>query len=188
MINSRKISDLREDVAYNVNLWLAECRSQGLDVEISNTLRDNEYQAYLYEQGRTREGNIVTNAKYTTYHGAGLAIDFYSRSKGWSDMKFFRRCAKIAKKYGFSWAGDWKSFVEYCHIQWDNNRQSTNKNVPLMPKYKENEKMKEQKVSDFAKNAQVWVKDNGISDGERPQDPVTREEIWAMFYRFNGGK
>lgn len=83
MVNSRNIDDLRPDVAPNAKLWLTECRAKGLDVEISNTVRDNEYQAYLYAQGRTRPGKIVTNGKTTTFHGAGLAIDFYSKSKGW---------------------------------------------------------------------------------------------------------
>jgi hypothetical protein len=146
MDNSRDINDLRPDVAANAKLWLAECRAKGLDVEISNTVRDNEYQAYLYTLGRTvkkkADGSpqgIVTNAKITTFHGAGLAVDFYSKSKGWSDHSFFEACAVIAKKYGFSWAGDWKSFVEYCHIQWDNHRKSNHTNAPQMPLYKEEE-------------------------------------------------
>lgn len=28
-----------------------------------------------------------------------------------------------------------------------------------------------------------WVLKNGISDGERPHDPATREEVWNMLYR-----
>jgi hypothetical protein len=151
MLNSRDVNKLRPDVAANAKLWLAECRAKGLDVEISNTVRDNEYQAYLYAQGRTRPGNIVTNAKTTTFHGAGLAIDFYSKAKGWSDHSFFVECAAIAKKYGFSWAGDWKSFVEYCHIQWDNHRMSNHKNVPQMPLYEEEEEMTQDEVRRIAR-------------------------------------
>lgn len=151
MLNSQDINKLRPDVAVNAKLWLAECRAKGLDIEISNTVRDNEYQAYLYAQGRTRPGNIVTNAKTTTFHGAGLAIDFYSKSKGWGDHDFFVECAAIAKKYGFSWAGDWKSFVEYCHIQWDNHGKSNHKNAPQMPLYEEEEDMTEQQTRQIAR-------------------------------------
>lgn len=32
-------------------------------------------------------------------------------------------------------------------------------------------------------DAQWWVKANGISDGTRPNDPVTRAEVWQMLYR-----
>lgn len=41
-----------------------------------------------------------------------------------------------------------------------------------------------QDVAEWAKEAQAWVVEQGISDGERPRDPVTRQEVWAMLYRF----
>ena len=43
---------------------------------------------------------------------------------------------------------------------------------------------KEQKVSPFAAQAKAFVKKHNISDGERPQDSVTREEMWVMLERF----
>lgn len=146
MIISKDINALRSDVSANAKLWIAECRANGLDIAISNTVRDNEYQAYLYAQGRTRPGAIVTNAKTTTFHGAGLAIDFYSKSNGWDNRGFFMKCGAIAKRYGFSWAGDWKKFTEYGHIQWDNHRKSNHLSAPTMPLYKEDEAMTEEQV------------------------------------------
>lgn len=204
MLNSRNIDDLRPDISLNAKLWLAECRAKGLDVEISNTVRDNEYQAYLYAQGRTRPGNIVTNGKTTTFHGAGLAIDFYSKSKGWSDHEFFVGCAAIAKKYGFSWAGDWTKFIEYCHIQWDNHGKSNHKNAPQMPLYTEGEEdMTAQEVRDivdamltkriveernaavdaYAKEAWEKAKASGLLDGTMPQSPVTRQQLAVVLER-----
>lgn len=47
------------------------------------------------------------------------------------------------------------------------------------------EKRKIPDVSDWAIDAYNWVKDTGISDGARPKDNVTREELWTMLYRFN---
>ena len=41
-------------------------------------------------------------------------------------------------------------------------------------------------VSDWALDAYKWVIENNISDGTRPKDPVTREELWTMLYRFKG--
>lgn len=38
-------------------------------------------------------------------------------------------------------------------------------------------------VSDFAKEAQKFVTDNKISDGLRPRDAVSREEVWTMLER-----
>ena len=40
-----------------------------------------------------------------------------------------------------------------------------------------------QVVSPFAKDAQAWVKENGISDGSRPQDSITRQEQWVISKR-----
>ena len=63
MINSRDINLLRQDVAANCFLWRDRCRAAGLSVLVTNTVRDDEYQAYLYEQGRTRPGGIVTTPR-----------------------------------------------------------------------------------------------------------------------------
>ncbi len=41
-------------------------------------------------------------------------------------------------------------------------------------------------VSDWAKDAYLWVKEKGISDGTRPKEVVTREELWTMIYRMKG--
>lgn len=212
MLNSNDLNKLRPDVAANAKLWLADCRAQGLDVEISNTVRDNAYQAYLYTLGRSvkrrSDGSpqgIVTNAKTTTFHGAGLAIDFYSKSTGWGDHEFFVRCANVAKKYGFSWAGDWKTFVEYCHIQWDNHRVSTHKNAPQMPLFKEEHQMTNNEVNKLVQNmfveqgqqqglnnavASPWAhsawekaKAKKIFDGTRPGAPLTRQEFAIILDR-----
>lgn len=38
-------------------------------------------------------------------------------------------------------------------------------------------------VSAWAREAREWAVSRGITDGMRPKDPVTREEVWAMLYR-----
>jgi len=40
---------------------------------------------------------------------------------------------------------------------------------------------------EFAR-AREWAVEKGITDGTRPKDPVTREEVWTMLWRMNGGK
>jgi len=41
-------------------------------------------------------------------------------------------------------------------------------------------------VSAWAVDAQKWVKEQGISDGNDPKDIVTREQLWTMLYRYAG--
>lgn len=125
MLNSRDVSLLRDDVEANCRKWLERCRAAGLNVLITNTVRDKEYQEYLYAQGRTRPGSIVTNGRTPTFHSdkAGLAFDFCKNVKGheYDDAAFFSKAAAIAKEMGFSWGGDWKSFPDKPHIQWDDH-------------------------------------------------------------------
>ena len=150
MLNSRDINLLRHDVAANCRKWVERCKAAGLNVLITNTVRDKEYQEYLYAQGRTRPGSIVTNGRTPTFHAdtAGLAFDFCKNVKGheYDDLDFFKKAAAIAKEMGFSWGGDWKSFVDRPHIQWDNQGAWTSKMIlegrlPIeMPLWGEEEK------------------------------------------------
>ena len=129
MLNSRDIALLRPDVEANCRKWLERCKAAGRNVLVTNTVRDKEYQESLYAQGRTKPGSIVTNGKVPTFHAdtAGLAFDFCKNVKGheYDDTAFFRKAAAIAKEMGFSWGGDWKSFKDMPHIQWDNHGEWT---------------------------------------------------------------
>ena len=143
MVNSRDIALLRPDVSANCQKWLELCKEAGLNVLITNTVRDKEYQEYLYAQGRTRPGSIVTNGRTPTFHAdtAGLAFDFCKNVKGheYDDNAFFIKAAALAKKMGFSWGGDWKSFPDMPHIQWDNQGEWSSSMIlsgkmpPVMP-------------------------------------------------------
>jgi len=137
MINSRSLEDLRDDVRENCVIFLNTCKANGLNVLVTQTLRDDEYQATLYEQGRSKPGNIVTNSKTTTFHGRGLAFDICKNVKGheYDDNAFFTACAEIGKMVGFTWGGDWKSFTDKPHFQWDGNGKYKYTSVPTMPKY-----------------------------------------------------
>lgn len=121
MINSRDIKDLHPSVAAKVVAFVASCKSVGIDILITSTLRDMESQAALYAQGRTAPGKIVTNAKAgQSFHNYGLAFDFVPIVNGkaaWNDNKLFTRCGEIAESVGLEWAGRWKSFKELAHCQ-----------------------------------------------------------------------
>lgn len=125
MVNSRRLEDLRADVRGNVEIFIRLCAAEGLPVLVTQTLRDDEYQASLYAKGRTEPGRIVTNSKTTTFHGVGLAFDICKNVKGeeYSDRSFFARCGVIGKRMGFTWGGDFGSFPDMPHFQWDGKGQ-----------------------------------------------------------------
>lgn len=51
------------------------------------------------------------------------------------------------------------------------------------PSQEEQQKPQEPQVSPWAIKAREFVMKNGISDGTRPKDPMTREEAWTMLHR-----
>lgn len=147
MLKSRDISRLRSDVAANCRVFIQWCKAAGLPVLVVETVRDLEYQASLYAQGRTKPGKIVTNQKTPSFHWdkVGLAFDICKNVKGheYDDADFFRRCGAIGKEMGFSWGGDWKSLPDRPHFQWDDHGKYTaamvraGKLPRMMPLYKE---------------------------------------------------
>ena len=215
MLNSRDVNLLRSDVAENCRRWLARCRSEGLAVLVTNTVRDEEYQAWLYEQGRTRPGSIVTNGKDPTFHhvNAGLAFDFCQNVKGeeYSNLGFFQAAAALAKEMGFTWGGDWTSFVDRPHIQWDGRGQYTSAMLrkglypPDMPLWEEDdeemtqeafdqmmanylERLGQQPPSDWSEGARQWAEQAGLIRGDENGDKhykmfVTREELAVLLQR-----
>ena len=99
-----------------------ECSQKGLVIRITDTLRTAAEQNALYAQGRTKPGNVVTNAKYPqSNHCWGIAFDFcrndgkgaYNDSDG-----FFAKVGSVGKSIGLEWGGDWKSFVDKPHFEY----------------------------------------------------------------------
>mgnify|MGYP001013999031 CR=1 FL=1 len=110
--------------------WMKACATEGITVAISETLRTAAEQDALYAQGRTKPGNIVTNAKGSSYrsqHQWGVAFDFYLRMDIDGDGKIsddayndstgmFKKAAELAKALGLAWGGDWRSIVDKPHL------------------------------------------------------------------------
>ena len=122
MINSRNLSDLHPIVQTKVKAFVAACKKEGIDLLITSTYRDGESQNALYEQGRTKPGRRVTNAKAgQSWHNHRCAADFVPMVNGkaqWNDTRTFKRCGAIAEACGLEWAGRWKSFPEMAHVQY----------------------------------------------------------------------
>lgn len=107
-----------------------ECEMQGIKIKTGETFRTAAEQDELYAQGRTKPGNIVTNAKGSTYssqHQWGIAFDFlldmdidgdgqktddaYNDSSG-----LFEKVGSIGKSLGLGWGGDWSGIVDRPHF------------------------------------------------------------------------
>jgi peptidoglycan L-alanyl-D-glutamate endopeptidase CwlK len=115
----RDINKLHPFVQKVAEAFLVECRKQGLKIKISETFRTKERQDYLYAQGRTRAGNIVTNAKgrdMQSYHQWGLAFDIYvDIPNDIYNKSIMSKAIAIAKKMGLE-SGD--SWGDTPHLQY----------------------------------------------------------------------
>ncbi|MDP1419221.1 M15 family metallopeptidase [Peribacillus simplex] len=100
-------------------------------MKITHGFRSFAEQNAIYAQGRTKKGSIVTNAKGgQSMHNYGLAIDFClitpdGKKAVWDTYTDFdkdglsdwKEVVEEAKKLGFEWGGDWKSFKDSPHFQ-----------------------------------------------------------------------
>lgn len=122
MRDCRDINELHP-VLKDLALKLVErCRQEGINIKIGETYRSVERQEYLYAQGRTRAGNIVTYARGTSmssYHQWRLAFDVFQNIRGDEyNLTVLKKVGKIGKELGLEWGGDWTSFRDYPHFQY----------------------------------------------------------------------
>ena len=106
----RDINELNPVAQKACRLFLQKCEEAGLNVLITETYRSPERQDYLYEQGRTRPGKVVTWTRDSRHTGR-MAWDICKNLKGheYSDQLFFKKCGEIAKRLGITWGGTWKT-------------------------------------------------------------------------------
>jgi hypothetical protein len=181
MLNSRNIDDLRPDVAANCRRLLQLCRGAGLDpVGINQTVRDQAFQDDAIRRGAAPPGSVPT------FHaaGVGLAFDFHRNITGRAfdnNDRFFHRVGEIAVSMGFTWGGGWRS-PDLPHVQWDDGGRFRDADIlagrlpPAMPLYSP--------PSAWAAEAWAWAVTAGITDGTRPSDPCTREQVVTMLHRY----
>jgi peptidoglycan L-alanyl-D-glutamate endopeptidase CwlK len=105
-------------------------------VRIVQGLRTIDEQNSLYAQGRTKPGNIVTNAKGgSSYHNYGLAIDFailidkdgngtydelswdIKKDNDKDGVADWLEVVKVFEAAGWEWGGRWSSIKDYPHVQ-----------------------------------------------------------------------
>ena len=198
----RGIDKLHPELQVCVNKFLAECKKQGLNVLVTETLRTLEEQEALYAQGRTKPGNIVTNARgYQSPHAWGVSFDFCRNEKGReydNSDGFFEFVGEIAKtifdgtEYDLFWGGDFKSFVDKPHIEMIKYLPN-NSTKWLIDTYGTPEKFmktweveKVEEVSEWAKVAWEWCKEKGYLDGTNPKGTVTREMLAQVLFNLFG--
>lgn len=73
---------LYPDFRRRLRAVFADCAERGLHLKLFEGYRSPARQLWLYQQGRTRPGAIVTYRKDPKFHGKGLAADCYPMRDG----------------------------------------------------------------------------------------------------------
>lgn len=93
----------------------------GHPIVVTQGYRSCEEQDKLYAQGRTRPGQIVTNARCgESLHNYGVAFDvafLENGSPSWKEYHPWDTLGLMGKILGLEWGGDWKGFVDRPHFQ-----------------------------------------------------------------------
>lgn len=111
--NLDKLADCTKAKAYE---WYAYLIANNIEVLIYETIRTKAKQAEHVKSGASQT--------MKSYHIVGQALDFVPTCGaitlwgGYEDAKIKNAIAK-AKTLGFEWGGDWKSFIDKPHLQFN---------------------------------------------------------------------
>ena len=98
--------------------YYSKCYKAGIkNIFITETYRPQERQNYLYAQGRTRPGQIVTWT-LDSNHKSRLAWDIaVGPPHSLYDVATLTRVGAIARKIGITWGGDWVGSIDRPHFE-----------------------------------------------------------------------
>lgn len=141
-----KLSGLQPVIAAGMIALITGCYNRGVQIIITQGLRTKAEQDNLYAKGRTAKQlaavglshvtaqpkeDVVTNARggYSN-HNFGYAFDFAlllpdGRTVSWDTLRDddkdslpdWSEVVEEAKKLGFEWGGDWRTFKDMPHLQ-----------------------------------------------------------------------
>ena len=99
---------------------IAAAATAGISIKIISGTRTYEEQDALYEQGRSKPGPIVTNARggYSN-HNFGVAFDIgvFEGGRYLDESPAYKAVGALGKQLGLEWGGDWKSIQDEPHFE-----------------------------------------------------------------------
>ena len=104
----RDISELTPLAQEACRLFLKECEKRGIDIFITETYRSQERQNELWEQGRTKPGNIVTWT-LNSRHTGRKAWDIACKGGVLYNAGILSMAGAVGKELGITWGGDWET-------------------------------------------------------------------------------
>lgn len=148
---NRDIKSLQPIAQQAAQLFLDTCKAKGIYIFVTEYHRSQARQNYLYEQGRSRPGDIVTWTK-SSNHTSGYAWDIAcSPPNDLYDFSIIAKAGAIAKELGIEWGGNWPDTRDTPHFQITQNWE--------MPKEEHKVEKQKIKLNGLIKEVDVIKKD-----------------------------
>jgi len=114
----RDLAELLPVAQTACRLHFQQCYKAGIkNIFVTETYRSQARQNYLYAQGRTRPGKIVTWT-LSSNHTSRLAWDIaVAPPKPLYDVDTLTKVVAIARKLGITWGGDWTRNIDRPHFE-----------------------------------------------------------------------
>ena len=168
----RDLSELAKVAEMACRLLFQECYKASIkNIFITETYRSPARQQYLYGQGRTRPGQIVTWT-LNSNHSSRLAWDIaVGPPQSLYDIATLNKVGAIARKLGIVWGGDWSRNIDRPHFEVKSNwRMPTGYKLEGQVIVPSNSKLKVQLIVEDKKEEKV------MSNVWNPGSPAIRTE------------
>jgi peptidoglycan L-alanyl-D-glutamate endopeptidase CwlK len=118
--SERNIATLLPQAQPIARALIESAAALGIAIKVISGTRSYDEQNALYEQGRSKSGRIVTNARggYSN-HNFGIAFDIGVFEGGCylDESPTYKAVGAIGMKLGLEWGGNWKTIQDEPHFQ-----------------------------------------------------------------------
>ncbi len=118
--SEKAIATLLPEVHPYARALVFKAAAAGITIKILSGLRTFEEQDALHAQGRTKPGNIVTNARGGfSNHNFGIAFDVgvFEGNKYLGESPKYNAVGALGVEIGLEWGGNWKTIKDAPHFQ-----------------------------------------------------------------------
>lgn len=118
--SEKNIATLAPEVAPYARALVHEAAEAGIEIKVISGTRTYDEQDDLYEQGRSKPGRIVTNARggFSNHnHGIAFDIGVFKNGQYVEESPAYAAVGAIGKRIGLSWGGDWTSIEDTPHFE-----------------------------------------------------------------------
>ncbi len=118
--SERNIATLLPQVQPLARALIESAAAIGIAIKVISGTRTYEEQNALYEQGRSKAGRVVTNARggYSN-HNFGIAFDIgvFQGGRYIAESPAYKAVGALGIKLGLEWGGNWKTIQDEPHFQ-----------------------------------------------------------------------